>query len=142
MTWRVVSLWGPVLLVAGGMGTLSHLSRPPGPSMVPDWVLHGAEFAVLGLFLARALAGGLRRPTDRQVVFWTLVLGIGYGIADEIHQGFIPLRDASLKDVVADAGGTISGLTAAALISRRLAREKPVERHPAAGLSARAGRSA
>jgi VanZ family protein len=136
-----VSLWGPVLLVAAGIGTLSHLSRPPGPSTVPDWLLHGAEFAVLGLFLARALTGGLRRPMDGLVVFWTLVLGIGYGIADEIHQWFVPLRDVSLNDVVADAVGTTAGLAAAALISRRLTREKAGERHPATGLSARARRS-
>jgi VanZ family protein len=131
-----------VILVAGGIWTLSSLSRPPGPSLVPDWALHGAEFAILGLFLARALAGGLRRPMSRQVVFWTLVLGIGYGMADELHQGFVPLRDASMKDVAADAAGTISGLAAAAVVSRRLAREKAEQGRPAADLPAREGRSA
>ena len=46
MTWRMASLWGPVVLVAGGIGALSSLSLPSGPSVGPDWVLHGAEFGV------------------------------------------------------------------------------------------------
>ncbi|TDI47348.1 MAG: hypothetical protein E2P00_01220 [Acidobacteria bacterium] len=120
---RGVGLWGPVLLVAGAILTLSHMSSPPSPPGAPDWLLHGIEFGVLSLFLSRALAGGWSGRLSRRGVILTMLLGMLYGAGDEWHQSFISGRDASARDVVADGAGTLLGLamTMAALRMRQLA---------------------
>lgn len=120
---RGVGLWGPVLLVAGAILTLSHMSSPPSPPGAPDWLLHGIEFGVLSLFLSRALAGGWSGRLSRRGVILTMLLGMLYGAGDEWHQSFISGRDASARDVVADGAGTLLGLamTMAALRMRLLA---------------------
>jgi len=120
---RGVGLWGPVLLVAGAILTLSHMSSPPSPPGAPDWLLHGIEFGVLSLFLSRALAGGWSGRLSRRGVILTMLLGMLYGAGDEWHQSFISGRDASARDVVADGAGTLLGLamTMVALRMRQLA---------------------
>lgn len=120
---RGVGLWGPVLLVAGAILTLSHMSSPPSPPGAPDWLLHGIEFGVLSLFLSRALAGGWSGRLSRRGMILTMLLGMLYGAGDEWHQSFISGRDASARDVVADGAGTLLGLamTMAALRMRQLA---------------------
>lgn len=120
---RGVGLWGPVLLVAGAILTLSHMSSPPSPPGAPDWLLHGIEFGVLSLFLSRALAGGWSGRLSRRGMILTMLLGMLYGAGDEWHQSFISGRDASVRDVVADGAGTLLGLamTMVALRMRQLA---------------------
>lgn len=120
---RGVGLWGPVLLVAGAILTLSHMSSPPSPPGAPDWLLHGIEFGVLSLFLSRALAGGWSGRLSRRGMILTMLLGMLYGAGDEWHQSFISGRDASARDVVADGAGTLLGLamTMVALRMRQLA---------------------
>ena len=50
-----------------------------------------------------------------------LILGVPllYGIVDEWHQSFVPGRDASLRDVVADAVGAAVGIAAHVALTRR-----------------------
>ena len=118
MSLRDVGLWGPVILVAGAIFTLSHMPSPPSPPGAPDWLLHGAEFGLLSLLLARALAGGWRGRLSPRRAMLTMFLGMLYGAADEWHQSFIPGRHAAAKDWAADSAGTLLGLVAAAAIPR------------------------
>jgi len=79
-----------------------------------DKLAHAIFFGVLGVFLARSL-------TPPQVLVWSrvllvTVLVVAYGISDEYHQSFVPGRDASPWDVLADATG---GFLAAWLLHRR-----------------------
>ena len=50
-----------------------------------------------------------------------------YGISDEIHQSFVPFRDAEVSDVIADTIGAFSGvyLYQFLIVSRM---EKPIVR--------------
>ena len=66
---------------------------------------HGIEYGVLGLFLARALNGGVRRPLRWRVVLWTMGLSLVWAVGDELHQLYVPTRIASVADVVADMTG-------------------------------------
>jgi len=118
MSLREVGLWGPVILVAGAIFTLSHMPSPPSPSRAPDWLLHGAEFGLLSLLLARALAGGWRGRLNMRRAVLTILLGVLYGASDEWHQSFIPGRHAAAGDLVADSAGTLLGLAAAAAAPR------------------------
>ncbi len=88
----------------GSHSTLQHL----------DKLLHGAAFATLAL-TARLAAGTSGRALAAVVV--SLLL---YGAAIEVVQGFVPGRDASGWDLVADAVGIAAGLVLA-----RVARQLP-----------------
>ena len=64
-----------------------------------DKLVHSAAFAVLTLLLFRTL--GART--------WTIAaaLAICVGIADELHQAFLPGRNPDAMDLVADAAGAV-----------------------------------
>ena len=77
------------------------------------------DFAVpmaLGLLFQHAL----RCSGARRACLWTVVLSAAYAATDELHQYFIPLRTASLMDVLID---TLSASLACALDSLRLRRK-------------------
>jgi VanZ family protein len=105
-------LWGPVAGVMALIFYLSSLSDPPIPSGVSPTVGHWLGYALLGVAVARALAGGLpRRITLRIAVGATLVC-VGYGITDEFHQSFVPGRVADIADLYADAAGAMAAVAA------------------------------
>jgi VanZ family protein len=118
---RRLSAWAPPLLYAALVFGLSSLSRPqdlvPLALLSHDKLIHLAEYAVLGALLARALAAG-GQPLARAFA-WALVVGALYGASDELHQAFVPGRDASALDWTADAAGTALGAAALLFLRRR-----------------------
>ncbi|MBI2836931.1 MAG: VanZ family protein [Acidobacteria bacterium] len=77
-------------------------AMPGGPSElpIPDYLLHFSVYGILGFLLYRALDGGVRG------VLGAALLGAFYGMTDEFHQSFVPGRDPSLSDWIADAAGS------------------------------------
>lgn len=77
-------------------------AMPAGPSElpIPDYLLHFSVYGILGFFLYRALGGGVRG------VLGAALLGAFYGLTDELHQSFVPGRDPSVSDWIADAAGS------------------------------------
>lgn len=66
-------------------------------------------YAGLGSLVARALAGGWRQPVTIRTVCLTIAITAAYGVSDEAHQYFVPLRSVDAFDVVADAvGGAVA----------------------------------
>lgn len=120
--WRFVRAVGPVLLYMGLIAFLSGKSDLPR-TRISDKLIHAAEYAVLGALIFRALVIlGARVKTS------TVVLAAGiatfFGITDEVHQMFVPRRDASLLDLVADAvGGGLGASAYAALEALRRRRQ-------------------
>ena len=107
----------PALALAGLIVLLSGQSRLPMGLSLPhplDKLVHGSAFAVLAFLLEWALQGPRRWPTYRRhgFVFLTLLL---FAASDEWHQSFVPGREASLGDWLADACGTLVGLGLASL---------------------------
>jgi VanZ family protein len=101
---RLLTAWFPVVLWAALIFTLS--SVPDLGTGLGTWdlvlrkIAHGAEFAVLGFLLVRALGNE-----------WAgLVAGVAYAISDEIHQHFVPGRQAALLDVLVDSAGVAVGV--------------------------------
>ncbi len=121
MSRRWLAAWAPAILYAALIFALSSLSQPP-PFVPPellalDKLVHLAEYAVLGALVARALrAGG--RPAVR-VFAGALLLGSLYGAGDELHQAFVPKRDADARDWAADTAGAALGAAAVAFLRRR-----------------------
>jgi VanZ family protein len=112
--------WLPPLLWMGLIFYLSSQERLPRPTGLPPNIQaiagHVAAYAVLALLLFAALGSRSWNYAIRAaVVFAVAVL---YGVSDEIHQSFVPGRDASAFDVGVDALGA-----AFALIGRRVLAE-------------------
>lgn len=109
--------WGPVCGYAGVMFYLSSLPHPDQdlPSFLDlfsDKVLHAVEYAVLGGLCYRAF----RSCTDKSWRHWAVPLAVLlaslYGISDEMHQAFVPFRDSSWLDWLADSVGAAFGVLA------------------------------
>ena len=103
---RRVWLWAPVvaqMAVIFAASSVPNLGELPGGT--PDWVGHGAGYAILGALLLRALAGGRRAGVTAAVALWTVLGAALYGVSDEWHQGFVPGRSPSLADLAFDAAG-------------------------------------
>jgi VanZ family protein len=93
-------------LAALYMALIFFLSSLPGGTVgIPapwDKVAHALEYGGLGFLLGR----GLGRPLP---ALWLAVL---YGLSDELHQSFVPGREVSAGDLLADAVGALLGVRA------------------------------
>ena len=114
-TWvRTLVYWGPVALYAGLIFYLSAQSHPDEnlPSFLDifgDKVLHAVEYAGLGGLCYRAFRwGGSGRLASRALLFAVVAASL-YGITDEVHQLFVPFRESSWQDWVADTIGAVLG---------------------------------
>ena len=106
--------WNWIILLAiyaAGIGYLSH--QPLGVGKPPflhfDKLFHLVEFAFF-MFLAWQATG------RRLLVAW--IMTIAFAVGDECHQAFIPTRDPSLLDFIADFAG--ASLVTVVLHRRRL----------------------
>ena len=97
-------LWGPFLAALAIVFWLSSMSSVPGGEYVWDKLLHTVGYAGLGLLAMRAFHGGFERPRPGPTLYAGLTV-IAWAISDEFHQSFVPGRDSSALDVVADAVG-------------------------------------
>ncbi|GMV86101.1 MAG: hypothetical protein AMXMBFR80_19560 [Dehalococcoidia bacterium] len=98
---------------------LSSFPNPPGPRG-PEWqsyAAHTAEYAVFAFLAAWLLAAAWPASPRWRLAPAAWVLTVLYGLSDELHQAFVPGRDASLVDVAFDALGAAvgAGLAIAAL---------------------------
>jgi VanZ family protein len=100
-----IRYWIPSFFWAATIFSLSHMSRPPGASLGPDYVLHFLEYGIFALTVVWGLTAGLQRELTLSgaALAW---LGVTlYAATDEFHQRFIPGRFASVSDFVADSTG-------------------------------------
>jgi VanZ family protein len=131
--WLVILLWFALIFLASSdtqsSGRSSRIVRPivlwlfpqASPQTVEKVVLgvrkcaHLTEYAVLALLFWRAF----RQPVKRDSRPWSWAearnacLGVVlYAATDELHQWFVPSRQASLLDVLIDSSGGALGLLA------------------------------
>ncbi len=104
------------LLTIALMAFIFYLSSLPYIDVAPsfsnsDKVMHILAYGLLGGLFALSLQPWKGTLSWKQVGVVTLFT-IAYGISDEFHQYFIPGRDASILDIIADGtGGFIAGFT-------------------------------
>ncbi len=104
--------WGPVFGYAGLIFYLSSLPNPGEDIPLPDLgdkSLHVIEYAVLGGLCYRAWRWCAPERVARWAFVLAVVTGALYGISDEWHQSFVPLRESSWLDCVADVIGSVVG---------------------------------
>jgi VanZ family protein len=103
--WAAVVVWIAIQLT---LTSLPGASIPVSISHPFDWAGHLGLYGGLGVLLAR-VASLHGWPPRRLLVVAALVI-VGAAL-DELHQLFIPGRDAEFFDWVADSVGAVSGLT-------------------------------
>ena len=112
---QVFWYWVPVALYAGAIFYLSAQSHPEDqlPSFllkdVSDKVLHAVEYGILGLLCYRAFRWAAGPAVAQQAVVLAIVTASVYGITDEMHQFFVPFRESSWLDWLADTIGAAIG---------------------------------
>jgi VanZ family protein len=116
LTRLLLVYWLPVVLYAGTIVMLSSMSTPqtyfPGwAGEINDKVVHMLEYAILGILCYRAFlhASGPRLADFAAIL--AIVAAILFGVSDELHQYFVPLREADPWDLVANAAGALVGVT-------------------------------
>jgi VanZ family protein len=115
VTWIVAACYAAIMFwLSTQSNPLPFLS-----SLVWDKALHLIEYCGLGLILGLGL-GQRPRFGWREVLFWTTLVGFLYGGSDELHQSFVPGRDAEVGDMLADTVGCLLGGLASLPVVRLL----------------------
>ena len=119
--WRGLIAFAPALAYMGLITWLSSLPLTlPLPSIpMRDKIVHAIEYGILGLLCARALCTGFPGLRPRHALLAAALITALFGYLDELHQAFVPGRDASVYDLMADAVGAGLGVLAYALLDRR-----------------------
>ena len=80
---------------------------------LPAAAIVGAQYAGLAVVSLRAVSGGSWSRVASATLAAAWVIATLYGVSDEIHQAFVPLRTPDVRDVIADATGAALALGAA-----------------------------
>jgi len=104
--------WLPVILYCLAIYIQSDL---PSPEQIPsfefsDKILHFFAYAVMGVLFYRAYQTLRIKDNLRMLTLLSMLSASLYGISDEIHQYFVPSRDADIMDVVANSLGAFCGV--------------------------------
>lgn len=114
--------WIPVLLYACFILTVSSQPHVPGGGRLPDKPLHAIEYSGFAFLLARAMTSGNGRSAVWPMAAAALAAGL-FAAFDEYYQSYIPGRDSSVLDWLADITGI--GVTISLLLLRRSKEHSP-----------------
>lgn len=95
---------------------VSHQPVVVIPFGTPDYVAHALNYGVLSVLLILALARGDWPAMTGSLMASGVVLTVLLGIGDEFHQSFIPGREATVQDIMADAVGACAGASVVAVV--------------------------
>ena len=109
--------WLPVFAYCGLIFYLSSQSftqetLPSVFKIVGDKVLHMLEYGVLGILCYRGFRYASGSWTAKHAVYLAIAMAALYGASDELHQSFVPLREADHWDLLADCIGAAICTTA------------------------------
>jgi len=109
---RFVLYWLPLILYCL---LIFIQSANPSPEQIPsipfvDKVLHFTAYGIMGILFYRAYQTLRIKDNIQLLMLLSVVSASLYGISDEIHQSFVPFREAEVADVIADIIGAFSGV--------------------------------
>ena len=112
------------IAVAAAIFILSSRSKLPLPDSVlfpgSDKILHACAFGCFAFAFSYWLDSGMWKAKPAACILIVCIAAACYGASDEIHQIFVPGRDASVYDWIADCTGAL----AASLVRTALMRRK------------------
>jgi len=97
--WLCVVIWMSLIFY------LSSLTFTGSPGGIPSWLIHFGIYLILGMLLGISLKFDVKK-----YILVGLVIGVLYGLSDEIHQIFVVGRVFSFYDVFWDGVGSFLGL--------------------------------
>ena len=103
LTWFFIIIYLTLIFY---FSSLSCPPQPLGETKQAPILEHILEFAILGFLLIP----GFKSLKLSNFFLLALMFGIFYGITDEAHQFFVPGRDSSPLDVLADSVGILLGI--------------------------------
>lgn len=100
LVWRTLLFaWMTTIFVLSSQSTLPTQDMFAGQ----DKLAHILAYSLLGILLSRSLSP-MQVETWQRIILITALTTL-YGISDEFHQSFVPGRDVSALDVLADGVG-------------------------------------
>lgn len=111
---RLLAYWAPPVVYAGAIFLLSALPHPeeklpPFLGGISDKALHSIEYAGLSLLCYRAFRWAAGERGAKHALWLAIVAATLYGASDELHQVFVPPREADPWDLTADTLGALLG---------------------------------
>ena len=124
---KFVKYWFPVLIYSGIIYFLSAQSKlqVPGAEIGFDKFAHLAEYGPFGWLITRAVKNYRPKWSLAAIGGLVMLLIFAHALADEFHQSFVPGRDSSIFDALADlGGGAFGGWFYLKEISRKIIRKR------------------
>lgn len=115
----------PVVVVSIAFFIASSMPAPQPPDLGLDWqdkIFHTTAFFFYGLCVQFAVLGWNVSMSNRRACVYVLLIGVAYGISDEVHQAYVPSRMAEVADAIADAVGVVLSTTLLVFTRRLLLR--------------------
>lgn len=122
---KKIILVAPLIVYSIAIITLSNFPQPEFIDLgfkFWDKLLHLKAFFIYGIFTLTAVIAIKQGIDDKNLMLVTLLIGILFGLSDEIHQYFVPGRDADIWDLAADSAGVALSLTARNIVRAYITR--------------------
>ena len=122
------------IAVAAAIFILSSRSKLPLPDSVlfpgADKILHACAFGCFAFAFSYWLDCGMWKIKPAACILIVCIAAACYGASDEIHQIFVPGRDASVYDWFADCTGALAAsLVRTALMRQKKAHEQGISKN-------------
>lgn len=101
----------PPLSIAAGIFFISHQPYVVVPDIgirIEDKILHFIAYLIFGLSIVYSICGLKRNINKKRLFVILIVTGAVYALSDELHQLYVPGRDADVYDFLADVLGIIA----------------------------------
>ncbi|MBI9085381.1 MAG: VanZ family protein [Desulfobacterales bacterium] len=101
--WLAVALYCIAIFIQSASPATPSLPAWPGM----DKVLHFTAYALLGILFFRAYQTTDLNHKPVRLAVASILSAALYGLSDEIHQSFVPWRNAEALDLAADTLGAL-----------------------------------
>jgi VanZ family protein len=115
--WIGVGAYCALIFLASSIPGSDVDTGPPGT----DKLLHLIEYLILSFLLFSAMRSQFPKVPSGRVFIFVCILSTLYGISDEIHQRYVPLRECDPVDMILDGIGSALGAYWAMIRSLRKA---------------------
>jgi len=122
--WMAVIVWMAAIFILSNTtqatlaDTSEFVSRLLPRLLLKPTFVHPFEFGVLSILVYRLLSLQGAISARPRLFLVTILVTLGYGVIDEIHQLFVTGRSSSIADLGADALGIAIGLAVVAMLIR------------------------